>query len=321
MSENENLSPSVTFAQALRQFEWMISTPALLNCEHVPAEVKPIVIEDGPEVLTLAREKIAHSIEQLSGNRIGKIFEELFVIYLHCSGSNRTQRFKNIIKSLQVHDGKRTVGEYDVLFYDCLNQAPIHTEIAVKFYLADATQPNQLARMSNWLGPNRKDRLDLKYSKLFDQQLRLHQSTPGKLALSEHNIDTKQLQSRYFISGILFAPWQLTRSTRIARNHLPKECNESCAMGLWLPVSQLTQAFTDLGVRSFRILQRKQWIEPCRPSESNPFQPANLEKINELVARLLEEHNRYGQPVQLCCATENGYERLFVAPDDWSETT
>jgi hypothetical protein len=94
-------------------------------------------------------------------------------------------------------------GELD--FVIATRDSFIHIEVSHKFYLFDPPKdfdPSAQVPMSYFVGPLKKDRLDLKYQKMFDVQLR--RELPAELCDGDH----KKLQRVGVLTGQLFYPWR-----------------------------------------------------------------------------------------------------------------
>lgn len=111
--------------------------------------------------------------------RLGLYFERLMYFWLTHSPLHEV-----IAKGLSVRQfsNKSTLGECDYLVFDKSTQQLQHWEVAVKFYLGvsykNATEKSKMA----WLGPNLKDRLDLKIHHTLNHQLPLSASAEAQLA-------------------------------------------------------------------------------------------------------------------------------------------
>ncbi|MEZ5448189.1 MAG: DUF1853 family protein [Thiolinea sp.] len=68
--------------------------------------------------------------------------------------------YQLLYSQLPVRDTERTLGELDFIVRRVADDAVLHLEVAVKFYLGHAAGQGGLAQMANWHGPSLQDRLD-----------------------------------------------------------------------------------------------------------------------------------------------------------------
>lgn len=127
-----------------------------------------------------------------SHRRLGLYFEDLVAFYLrHHPESDVTELQRNVALREPLDCGVRTIGELDFLYRRGGHLE--HLEVAVKFYLGV-----DVAGSRRWLGPNSKDRLDIKWQHMISHQL----------PLGRNSALPAQVQSRYWMKGILFEPWR-----------------------------------------------------------------------------------------------------------------
>lgn len=111
--------------------------------------------------------------------------------------------FRLISHSLQIFDKRKTLGEFDFIFEDLKALKIIHLEMVYKVYLYDA-------RLSDtpefcWIGPNRRDTFQEKYTKLKAHQFPLLYHSETAEALSELGIDNvEQIEQQLLFKAILF---------------------------------------------------------------------------------------------------------------------
>ncbi|MFT5602019.1 MAG: hypothetical protein ACI9N1_002269 [Flavobacteriales bacterium] len=104
-----------------------------------------------------------------------------------------SSRYELILENHQVIEGKRTVGELDFIILDTFSNTHIHLELATKFYLK---------KEDEWVGPNLKDRLDLKIGKYHSHQQSIIENAIVKSTLKELNIE--HVKSHLLIIGQLY---------------------------------------------------------------------------------------------------------------------
>ena len=96
--------------------------------------------------------------------RLGHLVERFVSHELHYS-----KNIEVLAENIQIKQEKVTIGEIDCLLK--YKQTPIHLEISYKFYLYDESVG--ASELEHWIGPNRKDSLIEKITKLKTKQLPL----------------------------------------------------------------------------------------------------------------------------------------------------
>ena len=315
-----------------RQIRWAIGAKSLVNADYTPPQVTEFTFAANKLSRQQETELAAWMEHQPRSNRIGLQFEQAFAAYLHnqtLAGHSQDLRYQAIQQRLQVHQGqtKRTIGEFDFVFKDKSADLWVHTEIAVKFYLGTG---NDLSQLSAWIGPNKRDRLDLKYDKLFHHQLQLSDNPLAQATLRDLNIDQQTLVKQYCLKGILFLPWHDTHGPPISANDaamqimLPKEINKHCQLGFWIAIDQLHLLHTDKV--QWLILDRDEWISWEQDSVAAAYAKCGCliddwQKLFNNLISLLEKYKNPVQIIRVCPNTEPKETRYFVTPTGWSETT
>lgn len=137
------------------------------------------------------------SQESVDHLRLGKLVER-FV-----SHQLTNQEHTDIIaENIQVQDGKKTIGELDLLLRS--EDLVVHLEIVYKFYLYDPSLGND--GLSPWIGPNRNDHLLYKLNKLKEKQLPLLYHPKTKLALKDLQLDFDTIVQKVLFKAQLFLP-------------------------------------------------------------------------------------------------------------------
>ena len=233
-------------------------------------------------------------LAEIPGYRVGRYFERLILYWLM-----HIRRVEIVAESLQIHDGKRTIGEIDFLFRD-EQQRLTHWEIAVKFYL-HFPQDSELG--SHFIGPNAADTFERKMERLFEHQL------PRSDALFP-DVEIRQA----FVKGrIFYHPNQRSAKKlppRLSPDHM--HCD-------WIRSSQLD--LLSIGRRvSYRILRKPFWLseDVAHTSGGDLFSPQDM--IKRLKTRFAADH----RPVLISQLEADGAgllesNRVFVVPDRWPE--
>ncbi|WP_245574745.1 DUF1853 family protein [Gaetbulibacter saemankumensis] len=161
----------------------------------------------------------------LSNLRLGKRVER-FVSY----ELKQHDSIDILLENIQIQDNKITKGEIDcILKYQ---DQPIHLEIVFKFYLYDhKISENEI---ECWIGPNRKDSLLNKLTKLRDKQLPLlHNHLTNKI-LEKLHLKASDINQRVLFKAQLFIPY-FKRSVKF------NVLNKACLTGYYIHFKQLSQ--------------------------------------------------------------------------------
>ncbi|MCF7202950.1 DUF1853 family protein [Pseudomonas oligotrophica] len=261
---------------------WM-ATPALLADWLRQLDAQPAALEDW-----LAR----HSIR-----RLGLYYERLWQFALH-----HAPDVELLAANLPVRRAGHTLGELDLLLRDA--EGVFHLELAVKFYLGLAGDSRAHQR---WLGPDSRDRLDLKLEHLHAHQLPLGGAADARELLAE--ITAEPVQSRYWLGGYLFHPWPAGCSG-------PAGANPAHPTGRWLPRQAWAALQASAPDALWQPLPRASWLASARLAGDQ------LWRAQRLDAWLAErEHDSPAQlMVRLAPAAGDAWveqERLFLVADGW----
>ena len=250
-----------------------------------------------PELLALNEYLISHSLLKECSpsdkfdikptHRLGVYFEQLWS-HLVKQSATLELAFHN----LQVIIENHTYGEFDSIINN--SGETIHCELAVKFYL----QVGNGGSLSDWVGPNLKDRFDDKYQRLFNHQLALSDKKLIKqwLAVKDIQIDSKKLLCK----GRLFYPYK----EYIKESFLfPQEVSSKHLKGFWIHYKALDELLNQMDYQWFQ-LPRFYWL-------------AEVEKIDDQLLAVEKEFS--GFSLQKIVALDKGKEvmRGFVVNDDW----
>ncbi len=210
--------------------------------------------------------------------RLGKRAEFIFEQIL-----KHTDKLEIIANNIQLIEKKRTIGEIDYLLKQ--QNKFIHLELATKFYLLDESLDDEF--VNQWIGPNRKDFLHLKLSKLTNHQFPIiHNKTFKRLNLPEPD------QQSLLLKAMLFVPAQSSKT-------LPGNF-QKCLVGSYYSIDQ----FLDLKHTNFFIPSKINWF--INPNQNNDWK-TKLETVQEIK----EYHKRKFSPLVWIKSNEK-FERCFV---------
>jgi hypothetical protein len=130
--------------------------------------------------------------------RLGKYIERLVSFQL-----DQEKSISIICENIQIQRKKITLGELDCILLK--KEKPIHLEIIYKFYLYDTSVGE--TEIYHFIGPNRKDSLVKKLSKLKEKQLPLLYSKECSEYLKSINLNVNKIVQQVYFKGQLFVPY------------------------------------------------------------------------------------------------------------------
>lgn len=178
--------------------------------------------------------------------RLGKYVERLVSFQL-----SQQQNITVLAENIQIQKDKLTLGELDCLLLK--DGQPIHLEIIYKFYLYDPLVGT--TEIDHFIGPNRKDSLIQKLTKLKEKQLPLLYSDACKPYLENLNLNVETIRQQVYFKAQLFLPFT-NRTIKLL------SLNNDCVYGFYLNPSQLDE-FEDC---KFYIPTKKDWLVIPHPN-------------------------------------------------------
>ncbi|ARU30923.1 hypothetical protein CAP31_04000 [Sulfuriferula sp. AH1] len=291
----------------VRDLVWAMAAPGLLDHADwvIPdSECLALVTQAMPQLQALDRQpdELHAWIAARNPQRLGRYFETLLGYWLTHLIDARWFVANQIVKS-----GRIVAGEYDLLWRDAGGQLH-HWEAAIKFYL----QVDPVAGFAGYVGPMRRDRLDLKTAQLRDKQLQLSQTPAGAATLAEmlHTSDVAgPVLARALLKGWLFYPAHSLPhpSTGLSANHLSGWWMRWAAADFHLPP----------GLR-WRVLDRLAWLSPAMTGDA-----AALLDEADCIRRLSAHFAIDGVPLLIAGLTHTatGWQEVtrgFVVPPAWN---
>ena len=186
-------------------------------------------------------------------------------------------------KNIQLIENGKTIGEIDYLLG--YKKTTIHLELATKFYLWDETLDSKL--VNQWIGPNRKDYLHLKLSRLKDHQFPIIKS-PTFLKLGYPQPDKQCL----LLKAMLFIPPNTQKPF--------PENFKNCIAGYWFNLEQ----FINLNDSEFFIPNKMDWF-------INPNQNKEWHGKQSILEDIKDYHSRNFSPL-VWIKQADSYTRCFV---------
>jgi len=135
-----------------------------------------------------------------------------------------------LAENVQIKRDKVTIGEIDCLLKH--SHTPIHLEIIYKFYLYDESVG--ASELEHWIGPNRKDSLIEKITKLKNKQLPLLYKPETEQVLNQLNLNIEEIQQHVYFKAQLFVPYSMIG--------IPlRTINNECIKGYYIHFNDLEQ--------------------------------------------------------------------------------
>jgi hypothetical protein len=291
----------------VRDLAWAIASPPLLNLEQAPCSWYRdewyrdlyMASQDWLRRLDEAPEELQQRLDQQKDRRLGRYFETLWAFWL-----DNNPRFEVIEQNLPLRDEGKTLGELDFLVLDKTSDKYLHWEVAVKFYLG----LGDIREHTNWHGPGKKDRLDLKVEHLLNRQSVICQRPVVQKLLRgmDHHVDACGV----ILKGRLFYPY-----ATFENGIMPVDANPHHLRSYWLTMSDLQRkyAVAHHEIKHFSPLVGYGWMASAQQDH----------KIAWLsMAELLEaiQNGDYRLPLYVSCGQEDGRnERFFVVADHWTD--
>lgn len=304
----------------LRDIAWLIATPDIVELPPpIPCAGRPTMEELGLEraLLPWLRQLGRPPLSALNGSRamrMGHYHERLWHTLLDHAPNTRL-----LARNVRISRKRNTLGELDMLYRTRANPAPVHLEVAIKFYLGLPEGPGAATSQSRWIGPGGLDSLALKCGHLRRHQLPLsttvpaletltHWLTPRDIGVSSKELG-EQLTQRLAMPGVLYYPWHAVMPA-------PEGATADHRRGTWCYLRD----WPEMAAR-FPTMPRMVWLEKphwLAPPLDSAFRPAK-----EVLPAIIEQVHAWRAPQQVMLRyseredNEQRYERLFLVPDNW----
>lgn len=302
---------------AVRDLAWLLFSPPLL-CELPPGTLAQ-TFEREDEAAACASWLLAldrHPVELRQAiaaarlTRLGLYAECLLAWYLR-HGPAPAPRL--VAANVALRRAGRTLGECDFLVQTAGGRR-LHWELAVKCYLHAG---GERAVLADYVGPNLRDRFDLKLAHLLEHQLPL--SARDEFASLGHE---GPWEAQMFLKGWLFYRWDdasgaaavpaAPASAALAARH---------SRGFWVTRGEWSR-FASNGGQRWVTLPRLCWLAPRPAIEDGATEAGSLATADALAARLAQS----GAPTMVAAFARDAARgqwreraRGFVVPDDWPQ--
>ncbi len=199
--------------------------------------------------------------KQFPEMRLGMLVEQFVIEAISQAPSNEI-----IARNVQVIEDKTTLGELDALLK--LNNELIHLEIVYKFYLFDPKLSKN--ELECWIGPNRRDSLVEKLTKLKEKQCPLLYHPKTREILNDLGYSSEQFQQKVHFKAQLFIPYD-------SKNKKYEVVNNDCIEGVYFSRDQLN----GLKNHQFYIPTKLDWL-------TVPHHDVDWIDFNQFEMRVLE---------------------------------
>jgi uncharacterized protein len=269
--------------------------------------------------------------------RLGFYAETLLAWYLSHGPAPRL-----IAANVALRRAGRTLGECDFLV-QASNRRRLHWELAVKCYLYAGLQGEASSRLADYVGPNLRDRFDLKLAHMLNHQLRL--STREEFASLGFE---GPWRAQMFVKGWLF--YRVGKGAGTPPGD-PPELAVQHGRGWWVTHADWAGFAEREAAQGWSVLPRLAWLAPRRlapgapqsaeaasgPEPATDFptgfatdfatgSPARTAIATPMdPATLFASLTRAHEPVMVAAFSADGAggyaerSRGFIVPDDWPE--
>ncbi|MEH6518180.1 MAG: DUF1853 family protein [Halioglobus sp.] len=232
--------------------------------------------------------------------RLGLYFEHLWHFFL-----SEDPQVDFTAHNLAVRDQGRTLGEFDCLYFCRKRQRHFHLELAVKYFLSHSPGTgDDPSHWHDWLGPNCKDRLDLKIDHMMQRQIRLSEQPVAKEILAGLGIG--ELATEVEMKG-----WLFTQDS----NPLPAPHahNNERRLAKWIKIGDWETCLDAHDWSDIALLPRLQWLAPALRKDVDLMAPEAQRKY------LMQHFQSSERPLLLAGFGGGDIEqgRFFVTPDNW----
>jgi hypothetical protein len=289
---------------AVRSLAWCIGAPGLmapLPGLHFPSDSSARhALAQAWDWLSELDHNPAPLHAQLAATRswkVGLYFESLLAEWFRWHS-----QYDLLAQNLQVRDETRTLGAFDFVLRHGTGQAQ-HWEVAVKFYLQRQASEDWTA----WVGPNQRDRLDIKLERMRHHQLPLSARLEAANALASIHIAEPPEQIA-LLKGMFFVPWN-------APSLRPRGCAPETPVGQWITTSDFAAFSETQPPCRWCVREKPDWLGPARRTRDGSSSTADaLVRLKANGARRPQLWSRLVEHERDIWFEDH---RIFVVPDSW----
>ncbi|MCG5073540.1 DUF1853 family protein [Paraburkholderia tagetis] len=317
---------------AVRDLAWLLFSADLLRAQPLAPLAAPWAGDDEASAAAAWLTQLDHEPARLHAaldtarlTRLGRYAETLLGWYLAHGPAPRL-----VAANVALRRAGLTLGECDFLV-ETSDAQRLHWELAVKCYLHSGVAESGAPRLADFVGPNLRDRFDLKLAHMLDHQLRL--SAREEFAWLGYQ---GPWLAQMFVKGWLFYRAGKGAGTRPGD---PPELAARHGRGWWVTHADWADFADREGVDGWSTLPRLAWLAPRRIGPETLRASEAVERASFAQADTLAARSAVAAPVPavtlfagLAQAREpamvaafvadgaGGYverSRGFIVPDDW----
>lgn len=297
---------------ALRDIAWLLHAPDLTALPGYPGrpEHRSLGLADpAAQAAWLGRHAARLAGSPWNGMRharMGYYHERLWRYLLDHAPNTRL-----LARNVRVFQRRQTLGEMDMIYRTCGDPAPVHLEVAIKFYLGLPGGPGTAASPNRWIGPGGIDSLARKSAHMARRQLTFSASAAARQTL-RHWLTPRDsgetlplLRAQFAMPGVLFYPWH-------ARLPAPEGSTPEHRRGLWCYARDWPALRALMGEGALGV-----WLpKPCWLAPPPLAAFTSLGRAASTALTRIEEHPAPQQLMAYKPETQRT-RRLFIVPDDW----
>lgn len=297
---------------ALRDMAWLLQAPDLVSLAGYAGRPDSRTLgldEPGTQANWLERHAASlagQSWNELHRARMGHYHERLWHYLLDHAPETRL-----LARNVRVFKRRHTLGELDMLYRTRHDPAPVHLEVAIKFYLGLPAGPGTETSQSRWIGPGGIDSLARKGAHMARHQLAFSADTAARrtlcywLAPRDSGETLPPLRPRFAMPGVLFYPWHTALPA-------PEGSTPAHYHGLWCYAQDWPALRASLGSNSLAVwLPKPCWLAP--PPLAAFTMPE--EAASMALARL--EERPVPQQLMVYAPETRRTRRVFIVPNHW----
>lgn len=256
---------------AVRDLAWLLFSADLLRAQpHAPLAA-PWTGDDEARAAAAWLTELDHDPARLHAvldatriTRLGRYAETLLGWYLAHGPAPRL-----VAANVALRRAGLTLGECDFLVQTS-DARRLHWELAVKCYLHAGAEAGAAPRLADFVGPNLRDRFDLKLAHLLDHQLRL--SAREEFAWLGYE---GPWLAQMFVKGWLF--YRAGKGAGLAPAD-PPELAARHGRGWWVTHADWADFADREGVDGWSLLPRLAWLAPRRIGPEMPRTDKSLDR-------------------------------------------
>lgn len=259
--------------------DWVLRSPSLINVPESYIPFHDLISADQSKSEAVNRSRFI-------ARNLGGYYENLVNHIL-----NNDPHLYDIKRNVKIFDNKITLGELD--FIGSSSRGDFHLECAIKYYLRIGSG----TKLEDFIGPGKRDRLDIKYERMVEHQLKVSKTPQGILACKSEGLSPVIFVM--LMQGYLFHPFaefgsKIEPHPAINPNHL---------QGWWLRQNEINQ------VKSpdfYSIMHKPYWLIADH-SKLLDYAEFEAELLKADRPTLVARFNKKGEEL----------DRGFVVPNGW----